>query len=186
MAAWTDLTFIALEVLAAAKLNQVQANFTALVQAAGGIPTWTKATIVPSGVDVALTITQGYNANCLVITNAGNQNDIIVGAFFTLKNGYIAPGGQEALRWDIISVDLDGVTTDVDNYTINRANVRVLITCAYDVSGDRIDFYTDHAVDTYNDCKLYDDAGQGKYSVDYGGFYAEHDFVHIFIGYVAA
>jgi hypothetical protein len=45
--AWTTLSYSALEVLSATKLNQNQANFTALVQGMAGIPTWTTATIAP-------------------------------------------------------------------------------------------------------------------------------------------
>jgi hypothetical protein len=42
MATWTDLTFAALEVLAASKLNQMDANFDALAEGASGAPDITK------------------------------------------------------------------------------------------------------------------------------------------------
>lgn len=64
---WTTLTFASLEVLSSTKMNQLQANFTALVQEASGIPTWTKATFTPGSAIVPIIINQDYNTYGITI-----------------------------------------------------------------------------------------------------------------------
>jgi len=51
--------------------------------------------------------------------------------------GKIAPGNNEALEWDVVSVDLDGVSPDTIVYNVIIANVRGLV-CAYHEVGYRV------------------------------------------------
>jgi hypothetical protein len=75
--AWTTLTFSTLEVLSSTKMTQLQANFTAIMQEAASIPTWTKVTMTPGSAIVPLTIDQNYDNYSLKIDTESTTYDAI-------------------------------------------------------------------------------------------------------------
>jgi hypothetical protein len=76
-------------------------------------------------------------AVALQIIHDGTGNEIEAN-FFSLNNGYIAPGGAEAMRWDVVVMDLDGTSPDSVAYTLDGTKCRGLFVSGYLVSGDDV------------------------------------------------
>lgn len=82
----------------------------------------------------------GASQDVVRIANDGSGNDL-QSPNFTLKNGYIAPGGNEALRWDVVEFDLDGATPDSVAYTLDGLKCKGMYSIGYDVNTDDVQSY---------------------------------------------
>lgn len=114
MATWTTLTYAALEVLSATKMNQNQANFTALIESAAGSPIPANGlNVIPGSAISGITVTQAYNANGIFIDQNGAGRAFYVDSESTTNNCIRADGKYPVSLVQDISSGF-GLTVDRD------------------------------------------------------------------------
>jgi hypothetical protein len=119
-------------------------------------------------------------ASVLQIENDGTGFDLQTPAA-GIKNGYIDAGSNEAIRWDVVNMTLDGTSPDTSTtYVIDESKVRILVCCGYD--GVSSLFTSDRSLGTFTDVSL--DGSTSTVVVNYGLGYGTNDSIFVFIGWV--
>jgi len=152
MAVWTTLSYSALEVLSATKLNQNQANFTALIESAASSPIATLGlTVAPGSALTGQTIDQDYNALALSIDSEATTAGVILitaqltgGQGIQFTNSGAQTGGAGLVRFNqnnasttdfVLRLDHagDGTTLDINS---SATSATVLDLTAANTSGN--------------------------------------------------
>ena len=116
----------------------------------------------------------------LELINAGSGNDITA-PNFSLKNGYIAPGGNEAMRWDVVILNLDGTSPDSIAFSCTPTKVYFVTACGFINATSSV--YTHY--DTTNAAYIACTVTSVSVAVAYGGSFLANDDAYITVGYVA-
>jgi len=135
---------------------------------------------ITNSADVSiLKIGTDTNNDRITISNSGSGDDIVA-PNFTLANGYIAPGGNEALRWDVVAIDVDGTSPDSVGYSIDEMKV-VLIESSGHRNGASVSSSDDTASGHGTNVLL----ESNNIALNYGGDYSNGETVHVFLMYTA-
>jgi len=144
MATWTTLTYAALEVLSATKMNQNQANFTALIESATGSPIATTGLhIIPGSAVHGIHVDMNYDQSGILVDSENTDT-----ANYACFRGY----GKSVF----------GGTQDISNgyafhcsRNLNEAGANALGT-----------FDSQHTADTYPALQLFSHGTGGCLSID--------------------
>jgi len=114
--------------------------------------------------------------SALRIINAGSGNDVVAPSF-SLKNGYIAPGNYEAMRWDVIEFDINQASPESVGYSMDSLLCMGISVIGYDLSADTIDKTTIIA-DVHRTKVSYDGT---DIKVEYGSAYVYGDDLRVIL-----
>ena len=113
----------------------------------------------------------------LEIQNDGSGNDIVT-PNFTLKDGHIAPGGNEALRWDVVELDMD-VSEQPESvaYALDGVKCKAMSIIGYDLSEDDILVGGDYTYTAYT----YVEHDGTNLIFYYGAWYVDGDDARVIV-----